>query len=453
MDSVSHLSDSDIEQFWTAALQPEARQRVVRHLLSGCEGCLAYLLQGIPPAVLWTTSTADEEDAYDAAIDRAIATTSTLRERWAAEEARRDDALEFIEATSLGRFNREKGKALAGTWARAEVLLRLGFEMRYQDPVLMVHLLQSALEAAHEADPEPYGRAAHYDLLARVFAELANACRIQERWSTCERSLFAARANLYDGTGNPMVRARIDDVEASYLKDDRELASAEALLNRVYRIYHILGERHLAGRALVKKGSCRFLAGQPLEAASIFRHALRLLDSERDPGLATSAQHNLLDALVEAGQLAEAERILADSGLREAFADEPLSWLRLRWVEGKILAGRDRLAEAEEVFRQVREGFWAHRLELPAAVVGLEEARAILQQGDKPRAAELAQELRERALERKLPKHATHALMTFEVTCRQQAATPDMAERVGHFLDRLQNHPALEWQTELMFVG
>jgi tetratricopeptide (TPR) repeat protein len=282
---------------------------------------------------------------------------------------------------------------------------------------------------------------------------VANACRVNELFAPAEVALDYARSWREDGTHDLMVQVRIDDVEASFLKAERKLKEAEALLDQVYRTYRRIGERHLAGRALVNKGLCRFYAGCSLEAVWDFKQALRLLDAARDPQLVAATQHDLLYAVTEAGNFDEAERLLRESGLRRSFADEPLNLLRLRWLEGKIRAGLGRLAEAECILGEVRAGFLARRLELVAAVAGVDQVKLVLQQGELERAAELGRKLRERAEEKEILPQAYHAILTLEVACRHHVATVRMAELVGRFLDRLQHDRHLKWHPELMLIG
>ena len=446
---MSHLSNQELKAFWAARLDGAAAQQAIRHLLSGCESCRVRLWAAVPRKVLWSRSTAEREEIYDACIDRAREAVRPLEERWKDEAAFLEAALEKARRESLAQARREYG----GTWAYVELLHQLSFESRYRDPGLMLHLAESAMRAAESMKSSPYGKSALFDLRARVWTELANARRVNESFARSELALEEARSNLEKGSGSLLIQARIYDIEASLRRAERQLEEAEILLNRAYRIYLRLGERHLAGRALVKKASCRFLSSRPLESIHLYKRAIRLLDATRDPQLRATAEHNLMDAMVEAGQFLEAEQLLLKSNLRQIFADEPLNLARLRWVEGKIMAGRDRLADAERVLTEVREGFCYRRLELVSAIVGMDLAQVILRQGDRQRAHALASELRERAYDRNLPTQAKFAIVSFEQAARHQVATPKMAHHVGRFLDRLRSNPNLEWTPELMLVG
>ncbi|HEX3129054.1 MAG TPA: tetratricopeptide repeat protein, partial [Thermoanaerobaculia bacterium] len=234
-----------------------------------------------------------------------------------------------------------------------------------------------------------------------------------------------------------------DDFEASLRKAQRRFDEAVALLEQVYRAYLRLGERHLAGRALMKRGITLELSGKSDEAIRSLQQAVSLMDADRDPKLLAAAQHSLLKTLVDCGRLKEASRLLLQSGLRQKFADDPLNLLRLRWVEAKILAGHGRLENAEEAFRAVYWGFHQRELHYVAAVAGLDLAEVLLRQAKHAEAHALAVDLYDTFQERRIDVEAQRALMTFEVVCSVQAATPTIARRIGEFLDRRQHNPTL----------
>jgi tetratricopeptide (TPR) repeat protein len=189
----------------------------------------------------------------------------------------------------------------------------------------------------------------------------------------------------------------------------------------------------------MKKGMAFGIAGQPLKAIEAHRRSLELLDPERDPKLVATTQHGLLNALVAAKKFSEAGRLLLQSGLRQKFADDPLNLLRLRWVEAKILTGHGRLENAEEAFRTVYWGFYERGLHYVAAVAGLDLAEVLLRQDKHAEAHALATDLFNTFQEQRIDVEAQRALMTFEVVCSCQVATPKIARRIGDFLDRRQH--------------
>lgn len=448
------MADRDLKGFLEGRLSPKARRRVVRHLASSCDECPERLQAMIRSDALWSTGGPEDEDVYEACIDRAFAAVRPLVAGWKREQERKERGAALVRAKGWGNLTSSERRALRPGWARVEMLLELSFEMRYRDRQVMLELALSAQRAAGRLQPTAAHPERHlFDLRARAAAEVANAERVNERFLRAEDAVATARSMLEQGTGELMVQAYIDEVEASLLKDYQRLGEAETLLRQAHRAYRKLGETHLAGRALMTRGICRALQGKPAQAVPFLRQAIDLLDISRDPQLLAAAHHNLLDALIDAGELGEASRLLLESGLRQTFAGDPLNLLRIRWVEGKILAGRDRFKEAERVLTEVRDGFREQGLELAAAVAGLDLAKLLLRQGKTGPVHELAKELTARAKERKVHPEAVSALHGFEYVCRVKVVSVRNAELTQRFLHQLESWPSLRWEPELMFVG
>jgi tetratricopeptide (TPR) repeat protein len=327
-----------------------------------------------------------EESAYDSAIDRAFRTARRLTRRWDEDQGRLARGLSWVREKKglLSELSPAQSRTIL-PWIRVEILLQLSFEVRHRDPARMLDLARHAQEVADRIETAPYGPEFLVDLRTRAWAELANALRVNELYRQAEATLLQARALLERGSGDLLLQARIDDIEGSLRKDQRLYREAGALMDEAHGTYLKIGERHLAGRVLIKKGLCLRLAGRPSEAVQVLREALDLLDGGLDPKLVASARHNLLDSLVDAGRLAEAEQVLFESDLRQAFAEEPQSLLRLCWVEGKLLARRGRLADATRVLAEVRAGFREQGLHYVAAVAGADQTALLLRQISKRR--------------------------------------------------------------------
>jgi tetratricopeptide (TPR) repeat protein len=246
--------------------------------------------------------------------------------------------------------------------------------------------------------------------------------------------------------GDPLVNARVLDLEASLRSSQRRLEDAIALLDQVHELYLDAGDPHLAGRALISKGINTHYLGHPHDAVGIFEQGLKLLDPERDSRLMSVAQEGLLHALTDCGEYQQASRLLLRSNLREAFADEPLNLLKLRWVEGKIHAGLGRLATAERAFSQVRQEFLRSAQFYDAALVGLELAAVWMRQGRAAEVQELATEMHEIFDELDVEREAAKAFYFVREACRTQAVNLLLIERIRAFLERLPWRPGLRFE-------
>jgi len=452
---MTHLAESDLQAFLAGRLEPARNRSIVRHLARGCAACTARLLAAVPEdMILPPRAACDLGDEYDAAIDRALKAVRPLATRWRKDCAQIDRGLSLIREHPEGETGLTWGQrqSIRG-WKHVEVLLALSFDRRHRDPQDMLNLAECAQEVADRLEPPAYGAAFLLDLRARAWAELGNAYRVNERFARAEAAVEEARSLLEHGTGDRTIEARLDEIEASLRKDRRQLPEAHRLLDKVHRAWLALGDYHLAGRALVLKGVVFGVGSEPLQAARILHRAIELLDPSRDPHLFAAAHHDLLASLVEAGRFAEAGRILFKSDLRRLFADDPLSLLRLRWLDAKILAARGRSEDAERVFREVRASFIDSGLEYLAGVAGMDLAAVLLRQGKKAEARDLSWEIYAAFRRVDVDPQAVLAVKSFEAASRMEVATAPMAERVGSFLGLLQRSPGLRFDPALMVTG
>jgi tetratricopeptide (TPR) repeat protein len=310
----------------------------------------------------------------------------------------------------------------------------------------MLTLAEDAAGVAKHIRPEKYpwpGFVA--DLRAKAFAELGNAYRVNDRLSEADTVFGYALEYLADGTGDPLLQARVLDFLASLRSAQRRLEDAISLLDQVKSLYLEAGDVHLSGRALISKGSNTLYQGHPREAVHLLEEGLEMLDHTRDPALESLAQLNLIDALARSSEYNRASRRLLQSGLREAFASEPLNLLKLRWVEGKIYAGLGRLARAERAFSEARQGFVQRGQAYDAALVGLDLAAVWLKKGRAAEVLELAEEMHATLDDLGVHVEAARALYFVREACRCRAVTVPMIERVRTFLERL------PWQAGLRF--
>lgn len=449
---MSHLKETDAERWVAGELTPEESRRIVRHFLTGCRWCRARLASRADVLFhaedLETGNGGSAPSDYEEVLDRAVARAHRYRSRHRQERARLERALE------AGR-NREMGGegpavapevlALTG-WARVEALLRLSFEERYRDPQRMVLLALAACLAVKSVDVREHGPGPVADLLVRALAELANAYRVNDQFIFAESALAEAQSLLDEGTGDLSLLARVTNIKASLCRDQRRLGEALDLLEATHDLYRRIGDLHLAGRALISHGITLHYDGDPREAVRCLREGLEMIDSHRDPRLTNSTHLSILYAMADCGEFAEAGRLLLRSNLRQAFASEPLNLLKLRWVEGKILAGLGKLRRAERIFAEIREGFFLFRREYDAALVGLELAAAWLQQGKTAEVRDLAEETLEILRDLDVQPEAFKAALYLQEACRREVVTLGVLRNVHEFLVRL------EWQPHLRFA-
>ncbi|MES1210720.1 MAG: hypothetical protein ABUL63_00170, partial [Acidobacteriota bacterium] len=270
-----------------------------------------------------------------------------------------------------------------------------------------------------------------------------NAYRINDELPEAERAMGIAEERWRQGTGNLFLLARVADLRASLLSTQRLFSDACELLGGIHRLYLKLGDSHLAGRALVSQGIYTDYGGEPHPAMKLLRKGLALLDRSRDPELVLSATENLLELMARCGEYREAARVLMESGLRQAFAGQPLNLMKLRWVEGQILAGLGKLDRAEAAFEEARDGLLEHDLGYRAAIAGLDLAAVWLERGKAAQVEELAKDMLATFRRLGIQREALLAVGYLNKACEAREATPGLVRRIGQFLRRLEHDPQL----------
>jgi tetratricopeptide (TPR) repeat protein len=449
-----HLGTGEIQDFLASRLDAAVRRRVVLHLLGGCTLChrrvktIADPILGKEP---WSVAEPVAEDCYNEALARACAAARAFLGRWRKDKAKLDRALALLDQAPEGledvRFPSRQAQALHG-WPLCEALLQKSYESRFSDPKRMLNLADSAAGVAEHIRPERYPWPSLLsDLRARAFAELGNAYRVNNRHVDADASFERALEFLDEGTGDPLLRARVMDLQASLRRAQRRLEEAIALLDEVHGLYLEAGESHLAGRALISIGLNTYYRGFPRQAVAFLQKGSELLEPNRDRQLQNSTALGIIDALSGCGEHRRASQRLLQSGLREAFAAEPLNLLKLQWVEGKIHAGLGRLARAERACGETRQGLLRRGQIYDAALVGMDLAAVWLRQGrTASEVRELAEEMHAVFEDLGVQVEAAKALHFIEEACRHDSITVSMIERVRTFLERLPWQPGIRFE-------
>jgi len=440
--------------FVAGTLDTASRRLLLHHLLSGCAECraqagwLARLLEtddgppSDPPRY--------EEADYDEVTARVLATARKSGERIFREHQARESFLADLRPLHLAYGETLDRVETSGLPTRAcvDALLALSFEERARDPWRMLQFANAARLTASSLplaeDVAQYSRFEVADLQARAWGELANAYRRNDKFLDAADALAAAKSSRIRGSGDPMLHARLLDIEASLRTDQRRYDEARRLLDLVIEIYQEVGETHLAGRALISQGIGLHYDGEIQQAVTLLRKGLALLGGH-DAQMLAMARKALLDAMAANGEYAEAAELLLKSGLREAFATEPVSYLKVRWVEGRIFAGLGKLNRAATAFAAARESFLEYGLEYESALVGLESAAVLLQQGRLDEVEALATEALEIFEILEIKREAVRAVAYLHKVCVSRKATVELVREVVSFLERLERRPNLRF--------
>ncbi|HEX6901269.1 MAG TPA: hypothetical protein VF789_16210 [Thermoanaerobaculia bacterium] len=317
------------------------------------------------------------------------------------------------------------------TWGVCQLLLRQVREQVFSDPARAVEMAQLAvrlsghLGAAYDPDWV-------MDLRARAHAHLGNAHRVLGELKAAEGAfLLAAECLEKGGTGDPRILAEILSLETSLRLDQRRLEEALALVDRVIDLNRETAHRAELGKALLKKGKILQESGDLSGAIEAVQHSLLELADVRQTRLFAYAFHNLFYFLTLAGRFEEAQSMLPEVHDLLGTAGEPLDLLRLRWTEGILAHGLGQTEEAEEAYRTVQREFLRLGKGLDAALVSLNLAVLLWEQGRTDELKEIAAEMMLAFESREVYREALAALALFQRACAEERVTEDLIRHVA----------------------
>jgi tetratricopeptide (TPR) repeat protein len=435
-----HPSVGSLEGLLRSDLPSSQIKATVAHLLSGCDQCRAGLTplatvmfkpQGGPEPVL-----SNEEDAaYDSAISAAFA-AALKQERLLTSERRAAEAV----GVRAGAF--DENLAVPATWGLCETLLEQSWELRDSDRPEMLRLAALACQAADELNPAFYGAKQLADLQARASADLANAYRLADALAEAEEAMARALDLRTQGTGDPLLYARIAALRASLLTDQRRFAEAFHMLDAARSIYHQYGESHEEGRILITKGLHTGYAGDSEAGFQLLCQGLSMIDRKRDGKLVLQALHNILLFRVEIGEYEAASRQIRQMWpLYTAHA----SWIdraKLRWIEGQIAAGLGHLEQAEALLLQTKQDLDGAGVGYEAALTALNLAEVWLRQGKTATVREMVAELVLTFRSLGVEREDLAAVLLLREAVERDEVTLEILRRASGVLRRRPNKPA-----------
>jgi len=286
---------------------------------------------------------------------------------------------------------------------------------------------------------------AHDGNARRVLGDLRNA---DESFSIAEAWWEAGEAGVGDVLGYEPV---ILEHRASLRLAQRRFAEAFEALDRLAAI-HTDGcraehqDRHLAGRALIKKALGLGEMGDHEQAIGLLQEADGLIDAQRDPRLLLCLRHNLLSNLTSSEEYDRAMLLLPAVAALCRQLGNPLDLLRLRWTEGRIAAGLGRTEAAIQMFQGLRQDFAARGIAYDAALVTLELTALYARRGATAEVKSLSLEMAQIFQAQDVPREALAALLFFQKAAERERATAKLARDIAAFLEKLRSDPGLSFE-------
>jgi transcriptional regulator with XRE-family HTH domain len=305
--------------------------------------------------------------------------------------------------------------------------------------------LELARLACQVAKLAPVSEAWRPRLEGYALGFLANAQRVSNDMPAAEATfarawkLWEARAGSDHGL---LAEWRLLDRAASFHRDRRQFAEALDRLDRAL----ITAPRASAGRILMNKAVTLEHMGEAGRAIEALRDAAALVDGRSEPRLLCVLRFNLIVNLCHLGRYDEAESLLPEVQELALALRKELDLVRVVWLKGKIAAGLGSGQEARVSFEQVRREFTAREMAYDCALVTLELAALLLDQGHARDVRSLAEEMLWIFRAQGVHREALAALQVFCDAARREAASAELARRVVLFLHRAQHDPQLRFE-------
>jgi tetratricopeptide (TPR) repeat protein len=322
------------------------------------------------------------------------------------------------------------------TWGLCQYLLKKTRETVFENPAEAVEKALVAIRLAGHLG-EDYHPGWVLDLQARALAYLGNALRVTGELKAADYAFLRAEENLgRSGTGNIQMEAEVLSLRASLKLDQRLFGQAHESLDLALTLYR--QAQDLAGIATVLLQKVKLVKAEGNIDASIklLREALGEIEAANQPRLHAYALQSLLASLTLIGRNEEATELLPS--VREIFRDtaEPIDWLRLRWTEASIAQGLGRTAEAEVAYREVQGKFLELRKSYDAALVSLDLATLLAEEGRTEELKGIAAEILPVFESREVQQEATAALLLFQRACAEEKATVGLVRQIAAILRR-----------------
>ncbi|HVT58334.1 MAG TPA: tetratricopeptide repeat protein [Thermoanaerobaculia bacterium] len=439
-----HLTEELFRRFLERTTTSHEGKKILRHLLHRCDRCAVLARRVALEAHIFPERQKIDLDQLAHAFKDAIDFGTSAARRIALERLEGWGLWSYLEPFSPEeRASLVRSDAGLQTWGLHQRLLEASQGYIRSDPAEAVDILQLAVEVAGRIDPETVaGQERKQDLLAEALASLANAQRIASDFEGARASLNDAWLHYGEGTGDPLTKAHIINLEANWLRDMGEFETAEAALQEALAIYKKIDDPHQQGRILLKMGAAIGYVDPP-KCIALTREALRLIDRAVEPRLELCAQHNLAWFFAQAGEGQLALDVLDRARpLYRQFPDR-YTQLRLHWLEGKIARNLGQLGSALHIFRLLWEQFRARDLHHETLLVSIDLAETYVARGAFEPAEKLVREVYPIMASWKLHRHALAAWLVLQEALELR--------QIDGVFDRLQLYYRRYWNKAVEF--
>ncbi|HEX2252383.1 MAG TPA: hypothetical protein VHQ65_03850 [Thermoanaerobaculia bacterium] len=366
------------------------------------------------------------------------------------EQERRRARRDLRALLRVPREDRERRIVNARTRFRSRLLAELMLEESRRlvrrdpdDARNLAELVPVVLLWTPRAVEQPWAEA----LRMRAVAYRGNALRVAGELRQADAAFREVRHRLARTLSNDVeLHAEVSSLEASLRLDQRRFAETEELLDRAVLLYRQLGDGPGVARSLVQRAAVQIHCDNVAGAVDSLRASLATIDPAKDAFLHLCAVANLGVCLCDSGRHAEAAELMEAHRAWHDRDRDPLTRLRLRWLDGRIAHGLGRAAEAERLLLTVRNGYVRHGLPYDAATVSLDLALLYLEDGRTEELKRLARLMQPIFESREVHREAAAALMLFQRAALTERLGTETVTSVRSYLERARRDPGRRYQ-------
>jgi tetratricopeptide (TPR) repeat protein/transcriptional regulator with XRE-family HTH domain len=360
------------------------------------------------------------------------------------EEARRQWVILCARSTAEQRTIVQKSREYR-SWGLCELICHESERAASQDAPRALELADVALLIAERT---PGGEAWRWRVQGYAWAHIASARIALGELSAAEWAFAKARELWKAGeVGDPnrfLDEARFLRLEASLLREHGHLDEA---LSCIEDALQAVPGGELTPHLLADKAALLELKGSYEQALAALEQISPCIEADRDPRLLRAQRMGLVKILCHLDRAPEAAAFLPELRRLTGETGGLLDHLQLRWLEGRVAAGRGRLEEASVILANTRQEFANCHAIFYAAVVTIELAVLYLKTGRSTEIKLLAGHLDSKA--RGIHSHALDALGLFIEAVEQDKISIPWAENLVRYLYQSQGNPMLRFQLSL----
>jgi transcriptional regulator with XRE-family HTH domain len=327
------------------------------------------------------------------------------------------------------------------SWALCELLCSVSEKAAANDAGKAVELAALAVRIA-ELVPEEGIR---QGLQGYAWAYLGNARRVQGNHPAADEAF--ARSDRFLSAGAPGISglletALLPDLKASLRRPQGRFEEALKLHDEA--LAKARPEDYVS--VLLNKAGTLEEMERYDESIATLKQAEPLVDALRKPRDLFALRFILTLNLSRLGRDDEAENLLPEVKRLVGQIGTRLDELRLRWLEGKIVAGLGQKDKALAAFSQVRAAFIELGIAFDTALVTLELATIHLELGHTGEVRTLARQMVAVFESQGGNRESLAALRLYRDAAERETATVELTRRMVDYLHRARRNPGLEFQ-------